>query len=353
MTIFDGETYETILDRMLARIPSDIDKREGSVVYDMLAPAAIEFAQTYIEMDNVLDLGFAESTYGEFLDRKVLEQGLVRKEAIKAVGEITFVGPEDLEIPLGTRVTTEDDISFLTTESVTVNNGSATAAAEAEVGGVDGNVSAGTVTNTDLSEVEGIISATNAKDFSGGVDEESDETLYARYLEFVQRPITSGNKYQYELWAKEIQGIAVATCYPLWNGPGTVKLVVVNNDNRSPAQSVIDEVAEHIEEVRPVGADVTVVGVTEITIDVAATITPNDSSDTSTIRDSVMEHVETYLKTFTTGNQIVRYSQIGNAILDSDNVIDFTGLTVNGGTANIAIESDQVPVIGSVNITIN
>ena len=34
-------TYEEILKRMLDRVPSGLDKREGSVIYDALAPAAV------------------------------------------------------------------------------------------------------------------------------------------------------------------------------------------------------------------------------------------------------------------------------------------------------------------------
>lgn len=353
MTIFDGETYDTILERMLARLPSDIDKREGSVVYDLLAPAALEFAQVYLEMDNVLDLGFAESTYGEYLDRKVAEQGLTRKPAIQSAGKLTFTGSEGLEIPTGTRVGTTDDIYFVTTETGVVSNGAVTVAAESEIGGADGNVGVGLITNIDAAELDGLSSVTNTEVFSGGVDEETDEQLFARYQDLVTRPITSGNKYQYEAWAKEIQGVANATCYPLWNGPGTVKVVVVDSENRSPAQAVIDAVAAYIEEQRPIGSIVTVAGVTEVPIDVSAAITTDGSTDVAAITSSIIENVSTYLKTFTTGGEIVRYSQIANAVLDSSNIIDYSDLRVNGAVTNISIASDEVPVMGAVSITIN
>jgi len=353
MTIFDSETFDAILERMLARLPSDIDKREGSVVYDLLAPAALEFAQAYVEMDNILDLGFAESAYGEYLDRKVAEQGLTRKAAISATGLLTFTGVEGLEIPTGTRVSTLDDLYFVTTETGVITNGTVNVAAEAEIGGADGNVGVGLITNTDAVELDGINGVTNNDVFSGGVDEETDEQLFARYQERVTRPITSGNKYQYEAWAKEIQGVANATCYPLWNGPGTVKVVVVDSENRSPSQAVIDAVAAYIEEQRPVGATVTVAGVTEVPIDVSAVITTDGGDDVATVTASIIENVSTYLKTFTTGGQIVRYSQIANAVLDSGDIIDYSDLRVNGTVTNISIASDQVPVMGAVSITIN
>ena len=38
-------------------------------------------------------------------------------------------------------------------------------------------------------------------------------------------------------------------------------------------------------------------------------------------------------------------------LLDIDGVIDYTSLTVNGGTTNITIGDDQVPVVGTVVIS--
>ena len=40
-----NRTYEEILRGMLDRAPEDIDKREGSVIYDALAPTAYFLAQ--------------------------------------------------------------------------------------------------------------------------------------------------------------------------------------------------------------------------------------------------------------------------------------------------------------------
>ena len=42
-------SYEDILQRMLDRVPGTLDKREGSIIYDALAPAAMEFMAMYLE----------------------------------------------------------------------------------------------------------------------------------------------------------------------------------------------------------------------------------------------------------------------------------------------------------------
>ncbi|CAI8860236.1 putative phage capsid assembly protein [Bacillus sp. 916] len=54
--MFEDQTFEEIMDRMLSRISADIDTREGSVIYNALAPAAAELAKSYIWLDTVLEL---------------------------------------------------------------------------------------------------------------------------------------------------------------------------------------------------------------------------------------------------------------------------------------------------------
>lgn len=38
--MFEEQTYEALMERMLDRLPDDIDKRENSVIWNALAPAA-------------------------------------------------------------------------------------------------------------------------------------------------------------------------------------------------------------------------------------------------------------------------------------------------------------------------
>ncbi len=72
------------MERMLERVSDTFNKEEGSFVYDALAPMAIELAEAYIQLDQVLNLGFAETSYGDYLDKRASEFGLTRKSATKA-----------------------------------------------------------------------------------------------------------------------------------------------------------------------------------------------------------------------------------------------------------------------------
>ena len=83
--MYEKKTYETIMADLLKRVPMNIDKREGSVIWDALAPAAAEMAQLYIELDWMLDQYFADTANREYLIRRAAERGLSPKKASHAI----------------------------------------------------------------------------------------------------------------------------------------------------------------------------------------------------------------------------------------------------------------------------
>ena len=68
--MYEHITFDVILERMMDRVPNNIDKREGSIIYDALAPAAVELAQMYIELDVILNETFADTASREYLIRR-------------------------------------------------------------------------------------------------------------------------------------------------------------------------------------------------------------------------------------------------------------------------------------------
>ena len=89
--------FDNIMDRMLARVDDTLDKREGSMIYDALAPAAAELAQMYIVLKNNIDLVFADTAVGEYLDKLVEQLGVSRKQAAKAIRKGLFYNENEEE----------------------------------------------------------------------------------------------------------------------------------------------------------------------------------------------------------------------------------------------------------------
>ena len=108
MCLFSNKTFESIRDNILDNISIPLDKREGSFTYDMVSSIAVEIAKAYIDMSDVLSLGFIEDTFDEFLDKRVSEFGVYRKEGVKATGEIQVKGIAGTSIENGTLLRAND-----------------------------------------------------------------------------------------------------------------------------------------------------------------------------------------------------------------------------------------------------
>lgn len=354
--MYEDQTKDAILDRMLDASPDNIDKRQGSVTWDLLSPAAIEFAQVYIELDNVLRFGFADTTYGEYLDRKAREVGLnpPRKLATKSVGQVTFTGEASTLIPKGTQLSTggETPVYFETTAAGTISGaGVVTVPAESREGGANTNVAAGAIRLV-LGDLAGVVTVTNDSYFEGGTDTETDASVLRRYYEHVQRPATSGNANHYRQWALAVPGVSDAKVYPVWDGVGTVRVVLLDDNKRSPSPVIVDNVRDAIEEQRPIGADVTVEGAPEVPINISVKITLASWSTVEEVRGLIEDGVREYLQSLAFTDPLVRYTRIMAVILDIPPIIDFTDLLVNGvDNTNIEIADGSVAVLGTVDVT--
>lgn len=113
---YEKMTCEFILNRMLDKVPNSIDKREGSIIYDALAPAAIELANLYIEFDNVLNETFADTASRYYLIKRAEERGLAPKPATYAIVQGKFT-PDSLEIPIGSRFS-GDNLNYEVIEKI-------------------------------------------------------------------------------------------------------------------------------------------------------------------------------------------------------------------------------------------
>ena len=88
--MYESTTYDVILDRMLARIPDTLDKREGSVIWDTHSPTAIELQNLYIELDTLINNGYGDTAAREFLILLCKDRGITPKPASNAVLQAHF-----------------------------------------------------------------------------------------------------------------------------------------------------------------------------------------------------------------------------------------------------------------------
>ena len=101
-------SYEELMEKKLDRIDDRRDKRQGSLIYDALAPNAAETAQFYADLDLLADRTFADTAVGEDLTRRAAERGMLRKGAVKATFYGRFLDADGAVYPVenGTRFCT-------------------------------------------------------------------------------------------------------------------------------------------------------------------------------------------------------------------------------------------------------
>ncbi len=336
--MFESMTYEYILADMLGRVKSDVDKSEGSVIYDALAPCAYQLTQNYFYLNNFIDLVSGDTAVGKYLDRVVADYGIRRKAASYAVRQVETTG----EVAVGTRWGLEDT-TYVIIESVSTN----VYKAKCEQLGTIGNRYSGTLDNID--NVAGVTASLTGI-ITSGTDEETDENLRERFYAQIQSPSTSGNADNYKMWALEVSVVGDAKVFPLWNGPGTVKVLVVDS-NMSIDVSLPAKVYSHVESVRPIGASVTVSSPTIREINVAANVILDSTKLMSDMQTAFNTALNEYLKDTVFETYSISYAKIGSILLSTEGVQDYNTLLVNSGTSNITIGDEEMPITGTVTLT--
>lgn len=352
---YDGLTPEAIKAEMLADLQVkgvDVDHREGSYANTLVSVAAYQLYKLYQLFPSLLSMAFPDEDAGEYIDKNAAQLGMTRAPGKKATATIKFTGTDGTVIPAGTALyAPESGLQYLTTGDTMIISGMAEATAEAAEIGSDYNLPAGYITSMYVN-VAGVVTVTNSTAAAGGVNEESDADFYARYHDRRTLPITSGNKNHYITWATETTGVSYANCLPLWNGNGTVK-VVIAGDNRGPVDEVIRSAcAAHIEDERPIGATVTVVSVAEREIPLTAKVTLMPGHTTEQVGDQVETAVNELLKKRTFGEAAtIPFSRFLACLLQCPGVADYSELTVDGSGKAVTLDAEDAAVVGTITIT--
>ena len=342
-------TKEEILSRLLSEISNEYDKTVGSFFYDVEQPVSSELETVYGQVEDILKNGFAKTAEGEYLDNKVLEQGLTRKAATASTVTVKVTGTPSSSVSVGDKVASDELVFTVIENAVLDSGGIAYVTASCDTLGRIGNIPIGAINKFPVT-LPGLVSVTNEEAASGGYDEETDDELRERYFEKVSLPATSGSKYHYVAWAKEVSGVGDAKCIPLWNGNGTVKVIIINSDKEAAGSALINEVASHIEENRPIGASVTVESATPLTINISVSLVLANGVTEEMARNRISNSVTEFLQKKAFSSSYISFAQIGGCILNCDGIIDYTDLTLNGGTENIEVSETAVPVLGGVTI---
>lgn len=355
--MFESYTYEEILNNMLSRIPNTIDKRQGSIIYNALAPAAVELQNMYINLDAVLDETFASTASREYLIKRAGERGLTPYEASKAIVKAQVV-PITAVLPVGSRFSL-DDLNYVVTSQYYNSDIPIQGeyVLECETAGAAANYNLGDLTPIDY--IEGLQRAEIVQILTPGEDEEGTDEFRQRYFESFDKQAYGGNITDYRQKTKKINGVGGVKVYPIWNGGGTVKLVIINSSFTKPStdlvnnvQTLIDPVQNHGEGlgIAPIGHVVTVEGVGEEIINIISNITLEDGYIWGDVEANARQVINDYFLELNSNWEnldriIIRVSQIETRLLNVPGIIDIADTEINDLAANYQLQPNNIAVL--------
>lgn len=337
-----------IIEQMLELIPEGYDTSEGSIIRDMLMPMAIASEELSKNNDDIVNNMMEDTAQGEWLTELADEAGVYRQGATSARGKVTFIGDVGTIIPFGTYV--KSDVMQYTTlyEAVIGADGEVTTDIIAVTPGSLGNVLPGYINSLSIN-IGGVNEVINRESVSGGADIESDDLLRRRLYLRRQNPVYAGNTAQYVEWAQAASNdVGAAKCIPVWNGPGTVKVVFVTDAGTVPDPALISVVDGTIRSYMPcVGVELTTEAPVEKSIDISIKTSESVSSEGL---EALKQAIRTYFAKISLVESFVKYGQMCAEVLDANVIETFDELKMNGTYSNVQLSNTEIPVLGELSI---
>lgn len=405
--MFESKTYEALLASAMARVTAAVDKREGSMVMNGVAPSMAELAQLYIAADFVFQATYLLTAPREYLIKRASDRNMAPYPASAAVFRAVF----NIEVPVGTRFSCED-LNFIVTGRLTDDTDTDTRLSHevtCETVGAVANSYAGTLIPVEY--VSGLTLAELVELVVPGDEEEETETFRQRVLDSFQSQAFGGNQADYIEKVRAIAGVGAVKVHAVWNGDispselipgdevtawyeaavssleapvaawltaiytaaqsrkltvgGTVRLVIMASNNAVPSDTFLEEIQTAVDPVQnageglglaPIGHVVNVVGVEPETVDITLNLTYAAGWDWAAVQSYVVAVIDEYFaelaESWATADFLtVRISQIESRILSacSAMVTDIGGTQINGVEANLVLGADSIPVRRAVN----
>jgi len=372
-------TFEYLMEQALTRVPDTIDKREGSIIYDALAPACYELSEYYMRLRKVLQDTYAETANEQYLDLRVAEQGIKRFEATAAVKKGVFetASGAPLEIEIGSRFSTiseTESLNYIVIAPYLLNDVPVAGSYQltCETIGTIGNAYVGNL--MPISYINGLSSAVMTDLIVPARDVETDDDLRARYFLALNDKPFGGNLAQYDEVLKNIEGVGEVQIYPVWDGGGTVKCSVIDASFNTITTDFINVIQEQLDPspqgtglgLAPIGHIVTIATAEELTINIEANVLLMAGYTKSQVEQPIKDALEQYMlslrKAWGVPNDFNQYIlgvyilRINAAILNVAGVSNVTGTTINSLAADLTLvetaERQELPILGVVTLNV-
>lgn len=184
---FNRKDYNTLMEEVEIELKKkdafgdEIDFTPQDPLYQMSASIMYFISELWQVAENTFYNDSPQFAEGNNLANVAKKIGIAKKQASKAVGQVTFIGIQGTVIPQGFKIATVNFITFTTDAQAVVDvGGTVIVNITALTAGSNANVPMGTI-NTIVNPFAGITSVNNVTETSKGQDAETDIELRTRY----------------------------------------------------------------------------------------------------------------------------------------------------------------------------
>lgn len=312
----------------------------------------------------------AATSSGSDVDSFMADYGVTRLVAVYASGLVTFTRytpTQQAVVPIGATVLTADGtqafaVTLDTTNAaysaalggmvLTAGTASVTCTVAAVNAGIAGNAVAGQIALLNQ-PIAGVDIVANAAAFTNGVDPESDAALRARFITY----IASLSKATKTAIGNAITSLQQGVTYSLTenvNYAGAAQpgyfYAVIDNGTGVPGATLLASAANAIDAVRPVTSTFGVFAPVVVTANISLTTVTAAGYSHPALVAQVATAISAYVNTLALG-QTLAFSRITQVVYDtSPGITNVTGVTLNGGTADLTATAQQVIKTGTVSV---
>ncbi len=333
------------------------DFATGSVLNTLLNAISVAVDAVNASIFNVQQQAYMSTATGPNLDLKGADYNVPRNEAVAATGSFNFVkntaAVTNIDAPAGALVSTlptgsAPGIQFETLADATLTAGSTSVAVQVQctTPGTIGNIAAGTQLVL-ASAVPGIDGVTITTPLTNGIDTETD-TAYRIRVKGSFKGLPIGTKGWYQEQALSMPGVTSVSVVSQYSGlPNGVGIYITGPSNTIPASTLITSVQTLLNGLVPMIDEPTVLAPATLTITGTITVKVLSGNDPAAVTDAVASAIAAYNNNLGMGASVtdgwIYPSQWINVATVQTGVADANSVTINGGTAAVAVLSSQLP----------
>lgn len=348
--MYDEKTFENIMADMMEEVEGeDIDKSEGSLIWNAVAKMALQLEEAYEAIADTYENLMVDTMDLDHLVAFGSEIGIPIVEATPAI----FKAQTNCEFELGDVFEhTEQDLSYTITD--VIDEEEHIYRLESDDPGAEANKYLGDIEPEEYKEE--FETGELLELLVEGTEEEEEELYRERLINSWGTRAFAGNRAYYIEEISELDGVGAVKCERVSSSQTTVMITILNSSYGAPSQTLIDEIQEQVDPttspgegngIAPIGARVTITGASERTIAIEGTLVLADGIQYEDIKSALNAAVDTYFTELAeawqkTNGQIVRTSLIETKLIAVEGVEDITSITLDGLADNVNLTAYEI-----------